>query len=57
MEGVIATGAVFLALARGSLAHDHHTDNIPEGEGISPDPLVSLLPLPDLELKYHSANS
>lgn len=24
-------------------AHEHHTDNIPEGEYVSPDPLVSQL--------------
>jgi hypothetical protein len=34
----------FLGLAgtfRIVLAHEHHTDNIPEGAGISPDPIVS----------------
>lgn len=29
-----------LTLARGAAAHEHHDDNIPEGEVISPDPIV-----------------
>ena len=29
-------------------AHEHHDDKIPEGEGISPDPIVSL-PLQKLQ--------
>ena len=24
-------------------AHEHHEDNIPEGEAVSPDPIVSFL--------------
>lgn len=41
MKGAIAT-AILVALARGSLAHEHHTDSIPEGEAVSPDPIVRL---------------
>ncbi|KAI4146474.1 MAG: hypothetical protein LQ340_005913, partial [Diploschistes diacapsis] len=42
MKGAIAT-AILVALARGSLAHEHHTDSIPEGEAVSPDPIDSIL--------------
>ncbi|KAI4190500.1 MAG: hypothetical protein L6R41_000735 [Letrouitia leprolyta] len=32
-----------LTLARGAAAHEHHDDNIPEGEVISPDPIDTTL--------------
>jgi hypothetical protein len=37
----IAVALLIAATARTSYAHEHHDDAIPEGEAISPDPLVS----------------
>ncbi len=38
----IAVALLMAATARTAYAHEHHDDAIPEGEAISPDPLVSL---------------
>ena len=38
--GRSTVAAVVLLLIRGTNAHEHHEDNIPEGEGISLDPIV-----------------
>lgn len=35
----------FLSLATKVIAHEHHDDEIPEGEAISADPIVVLPPL------------
>lgn len=42
-----STNAALLSalFARLAAAHEHHDDKIPEGEGISPDPIVRLLDL------------
>ncbi|KAL8973131.1 MAG: hypothetical protein Q9183_000151 [Haloplaca sp. 2 TL-2023] len=32
--------AAALILAYGAVAHEHHDDKIPEGEGVSPDPII-----------------
>ena len=37
----LAVALLIAAAARTSYAHEHHDDAIPEGEVISPDPLVS----------------
>lgn len=37
---VLCIGAL---LAQQTIAHEHHDDKIPEGEGVSPDPIVRLL--------------
>jgi hypothetical protein len=37
----LAVALLIAATARTSYAHEHHDDAIPEGEAISPDPLVS----------------
>ena len=37
----IAVALLVAVAARTSYAHEHHDDAIPEGEVISPDPLVS----------------
>ena len=31
-----------VGLIGSAAAHEHHEDNIPEGEGVSPDPIVGL---------------
>jgi len=35
-----AAAAAITLLAVVARAHEHHEDNIPEGEAVSPDPLV-----------------
>lgn len=35
-----AAAIAALAWSRTCAAHEHHTDNIPEGEAVSPEPLV-----------------
>jgi hypothetical protein len=37
----LAVALLIAAIAGTSFAHEHHDDAIPEGEVISPDPLVS----------------
>lgn len=37
-----ALAALLLSAAAAVQAHEHHMDNIPEGEGASPDPIVRL---------------
>lgn len=36
----VAFAALALSLAVGISAHEHHEEDIPEGEAISPDPIV-----------------
>ena len=40
---VLALTIVGAAFARGATAHEHHGDNIPEGDFVSPDPIVRIL--------------
>ena len=40
MSSFLPTFLIFALLVRRSVAHEHHDDKIPEGEAISPDPLV-----------------
>ena len=38
----LAAAGSFILAGR-AVAHEHHSDDIPEGERISPDPIVNLL--------------
>lgn len=40
----ILISALFYSLAARVIAHEHHEDEIPEGEAISADPIVALSP-------------
>jgi len=47
-----ATALLTLSLLASRVqAHEHHTDNIPVGEGISPDPIVRARDVKKLELE------
>ena len=35
-----AAGLLLVSLTCAAFAHEHHTDEIPEGEVVSPDPIV-----------------
>ena len=41
MFSILRTAVLFSITSIGlAAAHEHHEDNIPEGEGVSPDPIV-----------------
>ena len=44
MLSIFRTAVLFSIVSIGrSIAHEHHGDNLPKGEGISPDPIVSFV--------------
>ena len=44
MLSIRRTAVLFCITSIGlAAAHEHHEDNIPEGEGISPDPIVGFV--------------
>lgn len=44
----VQAATVLALLVSTAQAHEHHEDKIPEGEAISPDPLVSFYPAQEL---------
>lgn len=42
----VLSAALVFSLVTRVIAHEHHDDEIPEGEGVSADPIVTLSPFP-----------